>query len=332
MVDVKKAAQLLISARRDGRKMETLPPEAEPKTLADAYAIQEEIVNGIGLALGGWKVALTNDEAMARAGAKEPAAGPLFAPHIVATPQTIEKSSETVGGFECEFAFRLGKDIPAEGVPYTGQVVAAAVESLHPAIEVTGIRFASRPALGVRGTVADHAGNFSFVYGPAVAVAHRAVHRAPDAGRLRAVGLQLRYVVGDERLHEVARLRAVDPHLAHVADVEEAGRLAHRAVLLDDAGVLHRHVEAGERHHPRTERDVCRVQRRGPEGGRLHGRGGARRYGGGCGGAVGGWGKQFAVNCHWLAVGNPQRPLATSHFQPPTSYAPDHPRSGKLRA
>jgi 2-keto-4-pentenoate hydratase len=169
MVDVKKAAQLLISARRDGHKMAALPSGAEPETIEDAYAIQDEIIKGIGLKLAGWKVALTNDEAMARAGAKEPAAGPLFAPHVVATPQKIEGSSETVGGFECEFAFRLGKDIPAEGAPYTGQVVAAAVESLHPAIEVTGLRIGNRPALGVRGTVADHAGNFSFVYGPAVA-------------------------------------------------------------------------------------------------------------------------------------------------------------------
>lgn len=169
MVDVKKAAQLLIAARRDGRKMEALPSEAEPKTLADAYAIQDEILKNVGLKLGGWKVALTNDEAMARAGAREPAAGPLFAPYIIATPQTIERSSETVGGFECEFAFRIGKDIPAEGAPYTAQVIAAAVESLHPAIEVTGLRIANRPKLGVQGTVADHAGNFSFVYGPAVA-------------------------------------------------------------------------------------------------------------------------------------------------------------------
>ena len=169
MVDVKKAAQLLISARRDGHKMEALPSDAEPATLADAYAIQDEILKGIGLKLAGWKVALTNNEAMQRAGASEPAAGPLFAPHIIATPQTIEGSSETVGGFECEFAFRLGKDIPADGAPYTAQVIAVAVESLHPAIEVVGLRIGNRPKLGVRGTVADHAGNFSFVYGPAVA-------------------------------------------------------------------------------------------------------------------------------------------------------------------
>jgi len=169
MVEAKKAADLLIAARNDGRKMEALPNDAEPKTLEDAYAIQDEILKSFGLKLAGWKVALTNDEAMERADASEPAAGPLFAPHIIASPQTIEGASETVGGFECEFAFRIGKNIPAEGAPYTGQVIAAAVDSLHPAVEVVGIRIANRPSLGVRGLVADHAGNYSFVYGPAVA-------------------------------------------------------------------------------------------------------------------------------------------------------------------
>lgn len=168
MVDARKAAELLITARNNGRKLEALPSEAEPQTLEDAYAIQDEILKTIGLKLAGWKVALTNNEAMERAGAKEPAAGPLFTKHVVATPQTIEGGQETVGGFECEFAFRLGKDIPADGAPYTGQIVAAAIDSLHPAIEVVGLRIANRPALGVRGTVADHAGNYSFVYGPAV--------------------------------------------------------------------------------------------------------------------------------------------------------------------
>jgi 2-oxo-3-hexenedioate decarboxylase len=168
MVDVKKAAELLIAARNDNRKIEALPSEAEPKTLKDAYAIQDEILRTGGYKLAGWKVALTNDEAMERADAAEPAAGPLFARHVSATPQTIEGGSESVAGFECEFAFRLGKDIPAEGAPYTGQVVAAGVDSLHPAIEVVGIRIANRPSLGVNGLVADFSGNFSFVYGPAV--------------------------------------------------------------------------------------------------------------------------------------------------------------------
>ena len=168
MVDARRAAALLIAARQEGRKLEALPSGAEPETLEDAYEIQEEILNGIGLKLAGWKVALTNDEAMAGAGAKEPAAGPLFAPHIQAAPQTVEGGADTVGGFECEFAFKLARTIPAEGAPYTGEVVAAAIGSLHPAIEVVGLRIANRPSLGVRGVVADHAGNYSFVYGDAV--------------------------------------------------------------------------------------------------------------------------------------------------------------------
>ena len=148
--------------------MTGLPSEAEPKSLIEAYAIQDEILKSGGYKLAGWKVALTNDEAMERADATEPAAGPLFAKHIVATPQTIEGGGAIVAGFECEFAFRLGKDIPAEGAPYTGQVVAAGVESLHPAIEVVGMRIANRPSLGVSGLVADFAGNYSFIYGEAV--------------------------------------------------------------------------------------------------------------------------------------------------------------------
>jgi len=207
MVDAKQAAEFLIAARRDGWKMEALPAGAEPKTLEDAYAIQDEILKGIGLKQAGWKVALTNDEAMARAGAKEPAAGPMFAPHIFASPQTIEKSAETVGGFECEFAFRIGKDIPAEGAPYTGKVVAAAVESLHPAIEVVGIRIANRPSLGVRGTVADHAGNFSFVYGPAV----------PDWQRLDLAKCAVRHLVNGEEVAASSGANVLDNPLNALA-------------------------------------------------------------------------------------------------------------------
>jgi 2-keto-4-pentenoate hydratase len=165
MVDAAKAAKLLIEARRDGRKMDALPADAEPATLADAYAIQDEIIAQFGLPPAGWKVALTNDTAMQRAGASEPAAGPLFAPHITASPGVIDRHPDSVAGFECEFAFRLASGLSASGAPYDVSGVNEAIESMHPAIEVVGARIANRPALGVRGTVADHSGNFSVVLG-----------------------------------------------------------------------------------------------------------------------------------------------------------------------
>jgi len=165
MVDSAKAAALLIEARREGHKMDALPADAEPANLGDAYAIQDAIIDQFGLPLVGWKVALTNDEAMQRAGASEPAAGPLFAPHIGGSPSVIDQHANCVAGFECEFAFRLAKGLPAAGAPYEAADVKDAIEAMYPAIEVVGARIANRPALGVRGTVADHAGNFSVVLG-----------------------------------------------------------------------------------------------------------------------------------------------------------------------
>ena len=54
--------------------------------------------------------------------------------------------------------------------------------------------------------------------------------------------------------------------LAHVRDVEQAGRAAGMGVLGNDAvGILDRHVVAGERHHAGAARDMQRVQRRDRE-------------------------------------------------------------------
>ncbi len=58
------------------------------------------------------------------------------------------------------------------------------------------------------------------------------------------------------------RLRAVDGHLAHVADVEDADAVADRGVLLEDAPVLHRHVPARELDHAGAGFEVGFVQRR----------------------------------------------------------------------
>ena len=74
-----------------------------------------------------------------------------------------------------------------------------------------------------------------------------------------AIG-QLRHVVGDEPLGEVERLRAADPELTHVAHVEQARRLAHGAVLIEDARVLDGHVPPAEGGHLGAEGEVPGVK------------------------------------------------------------------------
>ena len=64
---------------------------------------------------------------------------------------------------------------------------------------------------------------------------------------------------------ELRGARPLDLELAHVGDVEDAAVAAHRAVLGDDALVLHRHLPAGER--APCARRPRRGARRGASGG-----------------------------------------------------------------
>jgi hypothetical protein len=69
-------------------------------------------------------------------------------------------------------------------------------------------------------------------------------------------------VVGGEALQGGERGGPFDLELAHVTDVEAAHGRAHRAMLLDDAAVLHRHLPATERDHARAGPNVRSVERR----------------------------------------------------------------------
>ncbi|MGF1459999.1 MAG: 2-keto-4-pentenoate hydratase [Leptolyngbyaceae cyanobacterium] len=168
MVDTKQAAELLITARRKNQRIH-LPPTAVPATLDEAYAVQDQLRQDIGIPQVGWKVALTNEPLQQLAHVSEPIAGPLFESLVGPTPQTITDSSATLYGFEFEFAFRMGKDLPPQGAPYSVAAVTAAADTLHPAIEPVGSRLVNGPAQGgAPGLIADHGGNYSFVYAPAV--------------------------------------------------------------------------------------------------------------------------------------------------------------------
>ena len=79
---------------------------------------------------------------------------------------------------------------------------------------------------------------------------------------LRAAPLDPVEVVRERGLQE--RVRALAPHdqLAHVRDVEDPGRGAHGADLVDHARVLDRHLEPGERHDPPAESPMAVEERR----------------------------------------------------------------------
>ncbi len=101
---------------------------------------------------------------------------------------------------------------------------------------------------------------------------HRVVGPADrEAGRLR----------DDGRGQRLGRLGPLDEQLAHVGQIEQAGPLADGPVLLEDAGVLERHLPAAERGQLRPGRLVPPDQRRGVDLGLGVGRVGLDRGHGG---------------------------------------------------
>jgi 2-keto-4-pentenoate hydratase len=166
------AANALLDARRTGNTLADLPPDLQPQTLDEAYAIQDRVASVFG-DIGGWKI-----------GAPSPDATPLFAPMPAAWIAGSGNTHAPTGallagerwrfrGLEAEIAFHVGRDLPPRpsetgAKPYTREEVLAAMASCHPAIELLEPAFTDPfkvPRLAMLADLQMHGG---FVYGPAV--------------------------------------------------------------------------------------------------------------------------------------------------------------------
>jgi len=105
---------------------------------------------------------------------------------------------------EPEFAFRMARTLPARAAPYALDEVLAAVDTLHPAIELPDSRFHDFSKVGAAQLIADNACAHYFVLGPAAPEGWRfedlAEHSVTGsvAGKLRREGKGAN-VLGDPR-------------------------------------------------------------------------------------------------------------------------------------
>jgi hypothetical protein len=81
-------------------------------------------------------------------------------------------------------------------------------------------------------------------------VVHKTAVFVEQAGIMRLAGFELAGMVGGDEIGELASFRAPDFDFAHMADIEETHGGAHGLVLVDDSGILHRHIPAAKIHHP----------------------------------------------------------------------------------
>ncbi|WP_374440797.1 2-keto-4-pentenoate hydratase [Stella sp.] len=162
-----RAAARLLEARA-GARMAALPPDERPADLAAALAVQRQVVAQKGAATRGWKVGCTGPAAQKLLGYDRPFYGRLLDGLVHASPARLPGAGFSMRLLEAEYAFRLGRDLPPSGAPWTAETVADAVAAVHPAIEIVDTAFAEWLSVGILSLIADNGVHGAFVLGEGV--------------------------------------------------------------------------------------------------------------------------------------------------------------------
>jgi 2-keto-4-pentenoate hydratase len=167
---IQQAARFLYEEHRARKPFEPLPAPLAPRTVDEAYAMQEGFHTHMAEMHGpvaGYKIALTTPVMQQMVGFHAPIAGAILARTVHASPVTLRRADYVRLGIECEIAVRLGVDLPAAKAPYSRDLVTDAVAAVMAAFEVVDDRQADYAQLSahVLTLIADNAWNAGIVLG-----------------------------------------------------------------------------------------------------------------------------------------------------------------------
>lgn len=151
------AAQALIDARANNSAVNAFPAGVAPDSLTAAFAIQDATVALLGEAIGAWKVGPAAPDF-------PETCAPILASSVITSPATFPNALK-LKAVECEVAFRLARDLPASGGPYTAAQARDAVATAMVAIEVVETRYAGWPVEDRLWALADNQSNHALVVG-----------------------------------------------------------------------------------------------------------------------------------------------------------------------
>ena len=189
------SSELLGQARINHKRLPELPAAIRPKTPAEAYAVQDGLVDRLlahyGGGLIGYKVACTNVTAQRQLNVNAPFAGRLLSAFFFESPARVDAAKFFMRVVEAEFAFEMARDLPPTSAPRLRQEIAAAVKGVIPAIEIVDSRFDDWTTIGAPSLIADNACNAAWIKGPVVTdwqkidLAAQAVHVTVNGKLLR---------------------------------------------------------------------------------------------------------------------------------------------------
>lgn len=164
------AARWLLEAHHHRAVFGPFPPELNPSSLDEAYAIQDAFValraeqRG---AVAGYKIALATPEMRRLAGLDEPLGGVIHESGIRRSPASVRASDYVRLIVEFEIAVDMAEDLPAADAPFSRERVKQAVGTVMPALELADDRGADYQMLSRHGLdlVADNTWNEGVVLG-----------------------------------------------------------------------------------------------------------------------------------------------------------------------
>jgi 2-keto-4-pentenoate hydratase len=198
------AAQTLHDHWRAGTRLANLAQSHRPRDRAEGYAIQAAFEACSPGRRFGWKIAATSEAGQRHINVDGPMAGRILAETVIADGGTARMAGNAMRVGEPEFAFRMAADLPPRSSAYTVREVLAAVDTLHPAIEIPDSRFADFVDAGAAQIIADNACAHLFVLGAPAQSDWRALDLVEERPVIGLRGKQFighgKNVLGDPRL------------------------------------------------------------------------------------------------------------------------------------
>lgn len=166
-IAIEEAAGIIWNAWRANKRIDVLPETCQPRSRIEGYLVQARVAQLSGQKTFGWKIAATSGAGQQHIGVDGPLAGRLLENKAFHSGATVSLSNNIMNVAEAEFAFRMARDLPPRGIPYTRDEVVAAVDTMHPAIEIPDSRYEKFVTVGAAQLIADNACAGYFVLGTA---------------------------------------------------------------------------------------------------------------------------------------------------------------------
>ncbi|WP_027525093.1 2-keto-4-pentenoate hydratase [Bradyrhizobium sp. Ec3.3] len=201
---IRAASHMLAGHWRAGTKVDVLESSLRPQTRGEGYAIQAALESSSSGKLFGWKIAATSEAGQKHINVRGPMAGRILSDTVIADGGTASMRGNEMRVGEPEFAFRMARDLPPRSSSYGVDEVLAAVDTLHPAIEIPDSRFSDFVSAGEAQLIADNACAHLFVLGPPATANWRAMDLVEQRPEITLRGQRYvghgKNVLGDPRV------------------------------------------------------------------------------------------------------------------------------------